>query len=189
MVRERLLHRARRDFERLFGNPQPFLAVAPGRVNLIGEHTDYNDGFVLPMAIDRHVVVAFAPRSDRVVRAYASAFGETREVSLDRLERGRGSWFSYVAGVAWAFQHAGQRLGGIDLAIVGDLPVGAGLSSSAALEIGVARALVEAASLEWDPIEAARLAQRAEQEFAGVACGIMDQLSVAASRDGCALLV
>jgi galactokinase len=200
MVRQRLLQRARQEFEQAFGcSARPAVAVAPGRVNLIGEHTDYNDGFVLPMAIDRHVAVAFAPRQDRVLRAHASEFGETRELSLDALERrttseparrsARGGWFGYVAGVAWAMLGAGQQLDGADLAIASDLPAGAGLSSSAALEIAVARALGAVSALEWEPRRVARLAQQAEHEFAGVACGIMDQLSVALAREGCALLI
>ena len=177
----------------------PSLAVAPGRVNLIGEHTDYNDGFVLPMAIDRHVAVAFAPRQDRVLRAHAAEYRQTRELSLDTLERrtatepdkrsARGGWFGYVAGVAWAMLGAGHALRGADLAIASEVPPGAGLSSSAALEIAVARALAAISDLDWDPRRAARLAQRAEHEFAGVACGIMDQLSVASAREGCALLI
>ncbi len=200
MVRERLLQRARQTYEHAFGSAtRPQIVAAPGRINLIGEHTDYNDGFVLPMAIDRHVAIAFAPRADRLLRAYSDEFKQTRELSLETLERrttnepgrrsGRGGWFGYVAGVAWAMLGNAQPLTGTDLAIVSDLAVGAGLSSSAALEIGVARALAAAAGLEWDPLLAARLAQRAEQEFAGVACGIMDQLSVAAAREGCALLI
>jgi galactokinase len=200
MVRQPLLLRARHTFAQAFGSgASPSIAVAPGRVNLIGEHTDYNDGFVLPMAIDRHVAIAFAPRRDRVLRACASEFGETRELSLDALERRtatqpdkrstRGGWFGYVAGVAWSMLGAGHTLVGADLAIASELPVGAGLSSSAALEIAVARALGAVADLTWDPRHAARLAQQAEHEFAGVACGIMDQLSVAMAREGCALLI
>jgi galactokinase len=200
MIRERLLQRARGDFERVFGaGGRPQVAVAPGRINLIGEHTDYNDGFVLPMAIDRHVAIAFAPRVDRVLRAYSVEFEQTRELSLDLLEQrtaadparrsGRGGWFGYVAGLAWAMLCAGQPLRGADLAIVSDLPTGVGLSSSAALEIAVSRALASVAELEWHPRVAARLAQQAEHEFAGVACGIMDQLSVAAAREGSALLI
>ncbi len=200
MVRQNLLHRARRAFEQAFGSGAPVaVAVAPGRINLIGEHTDYNDGFVLPMAIDRYVAVAFAPRQDRVLRACASELGETRELSLEALERrtmsdparrsARGGWFGYVAGVAWAMLGAGHPLHGADLAIASDLPVGAGLSSSAALEIAVARALGAVSGLEWDSRRAALLAQRAEHEFAGVACGIMDQLSVASAREGSALLI
>jgi galactokinase len=200
MVSQRLLLRARHEFAQAFARGErPHIAAAPGRVNLIGEHTDYNDGFVLPMAIDRHVAVAFLPREDRVLRAYASEFGETRELSLDGLERRtttepdrrstRGGWFGYVAGVAWAMLGAGHALGGADLAIAGEVPPGAGLSSSAALEIAVARALGAVAKIPWEPAATARLAQLAEQEFAGVSCGIMDQLSVASARKGCALLL
>jgi galactokinase len=201
MVRSRLVQGALEDFSRAFGSSSSavHVAAAPGRINLIGEHTDYNDGFVLPMAIDRHVVVAFAPREDRMLRAYAAEPLETRELSLDTLEGRtagqpgrwgrRGGWFGYIAGVAWAMISAGHHVGGADLAIASDLPIGAGLSSSAALEIAVARALAEASGVEWDPVAFARLAQRAEHEFAGVACGIMDQLSVAAAREDCALLI
>jgi galactokinase len=200
MVRSHLFQRVRYEFERAFGRDvRPAIAVAPGRVNLIGEHTDYNEGFVLPAAIDKHVAVAFAPRADRILRAYSAEFDHAREMSLDSLadrvatepdkRSGRGGWFDYVAGVAWAMLAAGRPLVGADLAIAGDLPVGAGLSSSAALEIAVARALASVAGLEWDPRVAAVQAQRAEHEFAGVACGIMDQLSVAAAREGCALLI
>ena len=200
MVRHSLLQRARQEFERAFG-PRADLsfAIAPGRVNLIGEHTDYNDGFVLPMAIDRHVAVAFAPRQDRVLRASTVEYGQARELSLETLERrtaagaekrsARGGWFGYVAGVAWAMLGAGHVLVGADLAIASEVPAGAGLSSSAALEIAVARALASVSRLDWDPRGAARLARRAEHEFAGVACGIMDQLAAASAREGCALLI
>jgi galactokinase len=200
MVRERLLQLARQEFAREFGaGAQPVLAVAPGRVNLIGEHTDYNDGFVLPMAIDRYIVVAFAPRADRVLRVHSCEFRQTRDLSIETLERrtaidpsrrsGRGGWFGYVAGVAWAMLGAGYHLCGADMAIVSDLPAGSGLSSSAALEIAIARALAGVSGLTLDAHDAARLAQRAEHEFAGVACGIMDQLLVATAREGHALLV
>jgi galactokinase len=199
MARDRLQQQAAQLFEHRFGRPPAAVALAPGRVNLIGEHTDYNDGFVLPMAIDRYVAAAVGPRADRVLRVFSSEYQQVRELSLEGLERrtavsperhsGRGGWFGYLAGVAWAMFGAGYRLRGADLAIVSDLPVGAGLSSSAALEIAVARALVEASEIAWDPRTFARLAQRAEHEFAGVACGIMDQLSVAASNEGCALLI
>ena len=200
LVSERLLERACDEYDVVFGaTERPRVAVAPGRVNLIGEHTDYSDGFVLPMAIDRHVAVAFAPRADRILRVHARAFEQTRQLSLDELEirartepqkrSGRGGWFGYIVGVAWAMLGAGEPLTGANLAIVSDLPTGAGLSSSAAVEIAVARALAAVADLEWDPRVIARLAQRAEQAFAGVACGIMDQLVVAAAHEGCALLI
>jgi galactokinase len=200
LVSERLLDRVCDEYGDVFGaTDQLRLAVAPGRVNLIGEHTDYNDGFVLPMAIDRHVAVAFAPRADRILRVHATAFEQTRQLSLDELEirartepekrSGRGGWFGYVVGVAWAMLGAGKSLRGANLAIVSDVPTGAGLSSSAAVEIGVARALAEVSDLDWDTQAIAQLAQRGEQAFAGVACGIMDQLVVAAAHEGCALLI
>jgi galactokinase len=182
-------------FAGLAGAPAQGVAFAPGRVNLIGEHTDYNDGFVLPMAIDRGVTAAFGTRADRRLRVHALAFGETREVGLDGLApgtaeaRARDGWMSYVAGVGWALESAGHRLPGLDLALAADLPMGAGLSSSAALEVAVARAWCAAAGIPWRPAEMARLCQKAENEFAGTACGIMDQFASAASEDGCALLL
>jgi galactokinase len=189
---------ARDEFEDVFGTPPSGVVLAPGRVNLIGEHTDYNDGFVLPMAIDRGMAIAFAPRDDDKLRVWSNEFGHSREVMLDGLRRRaagdsdrsrRGGWFGYVVGVAWAMYRGGLAVRGADLAIVSDLPTAAGLSSSAALEVGVARSLAAASALEWDPRAAALMAQRAEHEFAGVACGIMDQLSVAAAHEGCALLL
>ena len=183
---------ARSAFQRFSSRPAEAAAFAPGRVNLIGEHTDYNDGFVLPMAIEEGICAAFARRSDTVLRVYASDIGETREIDLTGLrgpgQRVRG-WFRYAAGVAWAMQSAGAALGGVDIAIASNLPSGAGLSSSAAFELAVSRVLSAARDMPWDARDAARLAQRAEHEFAGVACGIMDQMVVACARDGKALLL
>ena len=178
-------------FRDLFGTSSEIhLAEAPGRVNLIGEHTDYNDGWVLPMAIDRHVWAAFAPRQDRVLRAHSPIFVETRQVQLDDVESVRGSiWGADIAGVAWAIMEAGHAVGGIDLIVDGDLPPGSGLSSSAALELVTARALCHVSDIPWDPIEMARLGQRAENEFVGVNCGVMDQITSAAAQPGCALLL
>jgi galactokinase len=168
----------------------PAVALAPGRVNLIGEHTDYNDGFVLPMAIDRHVAVAFAPAEGDRIRAHAATFGETRTIELPGPEPvGGGHWSDYVAGVAAMYERDGHRISGIDLALVADLPVSAGLSSSAAVELATARALSALADLPWDPTAAAELCRRAENEFVGVPCGIMDQLVIAAAAEGSALLV
>jgi galactokinase len=199
MARDRLLQQAAQLFEHRFGRAPVSVVAAPGRVNLIGEHTDYNDGFVLPMAIDRYVAAAVGPRADRVLRVFSSEFQQMREISLEALERrttasperrsGRGGWFGYLAGVAWSMLTEGHRLRGADVSLVSDLPVGAGLSSSAALELAIARALAETSDIPWDPRTFALIAQRAEHEFAGVACGIMDQLTVAASREGCALLI
>jgi len=186
-----LAGRARGLFAEQFGTTEPpGVAFAPGRVNLIGEHTDYNEGFVLPMAIDRGVVIAFRPRADRRVRAHAALFAETRDIQLDGLApRGVAGWTAYVAGVAWALENAGHRLPGLDLVIDADLPRAAGLSSSAALEVAVARAWCAAAKISWDPVAMARLCHRVENEFVGVPCGVMDQFAAAVSQRGCATLL
>ena len=180
-----------RRFSDLFGRrPEPEIATAPGRVNLIGEHTDYNDGWVLPMAIDRSVRVAFAARPDRRIRAHAVAFGDTREVALDGLAPDDGTeWMSYVAGVAWAIAGSGLEVVGADLVIDGDVPIGSGLSSSAAIEMATARALCRVADVEWKPVEMARLGQKVESEYIGVKGGLMDQFTATMGRAGHALLL
>jgi galactokinase len=166
------------------------LALAPGRVNLIGEHTDYNDGWVLPMAIARHVGVAFRPRRDRRIRAHAIAFEETLEVGLEGLEPpGQKGWLSYVAGMAWAMIDTGLELRGMDCVIDGNVPLGSGLSSSAALEMATARALSAAAEIPWRPKQMARLGQKADNDYVGINSGPMDQLVSAAAEPGCALLI
>ena len=182
--------RVRRTFARLYGGPAPRVAFAPGRVNLIGEHTDYNDGFVFPMAITRGVAIAFRLRDDRQLRGYATSFQESREVALDGLAPGSLSgWLAYVAGVAWALEDSGARLTGMDFAVDSDLPVGAGLSSSAAIEVAMARACADTTGLSWDPMPMATLCRRAENAFVGVPCGLMDQFASAASREGCATIL
>jgi galactokinase len=166
------------------------VATAPGRVNLIGEHTDYNDGWVLPMAIDRRVRVTFARRDDAVLRAHSTAFDETREVQLDELTEVRGAgWFAYVAGMAWALLDTGRSLRGLDMLVESDLPLGSGLSSSAALEMATARALCAAADLPWQPRAMAIAARKADNEFLGIASGLMDQVISAAAVPGRALLL
>lgn len=172
-----------------FGHFPNWIVRAPGRVNLIGEHTDYNDGFVLPMAIDRAVWIALRPRDDRIVSVYSIDYDETGEFSFDRLERGQPGWIEYLKGTAWSLQEAGYRLTGWDGVLAGDVPLGAGLSSSAALEMATARALAATGKLPWEPAEMAKLGQRAENQWVGVNCGIMDQLISAAGRAGNALLI
>jgi galactokinase len=140
-------------------------------VNLIGEHTDYNDGFVLPMAIDRRVFVAMAPRPDDDIVVEADHDG------------GR-----YVRAVVELLRRT-HRVPGIDVLVRGDVPVGAGLASSAALELAAARAIAELAGIPWDALAMARLAQRAENDIVGVQCGIMDQVAAACGRRGCAMLI
>jgi galactokinase len=186
-----LLQRATARFTERFGDdPAPTVAAAPGRVNLIGEHTDYNDGFVLPMAIGRAAVVVFRRRDDRVLRLHSVAFDETKELDLDALTApAGGEWYSYVAGVAWAFTTAGLEAPGLEAVVDGDVPLGAGLSSSAALEMATARALAAAGSAEWEPVRMAKLGQKAENEYVGMNCGIMDQFASAACRAGHALLL
>ena len=180
--------RARQAFAERFGGTAAFVVRAPGRVNLLGEHTDYNDGFVLPMAIDLGAWIAVRPRADRRVVLRSLDFGDEQEFALDGLERGQG-WIEYVKGTAWAFEEAGARLRGWDGVLTGEIPIGAGLASSAALEVASACAFAAAAELPWQPVAAARLAQRAENAWVGVQCGIMDQLVVAAGREGHALLI
>ncbi len=182
---------ARERFDRLFPSGAALsVARAPGRVNLIGEHTDYNEGFVMPMALDLHVAVAFAPRTDRIIRAHSVAVNETREMDLRGLAPPGGTgWLDYVAAVAWALADAGEGVSGADMVVSGNVPIGAGLSSSAALEMAVARALCHSSGIEWDPPRMAKIGRRAENVFVGVNCGIMDQFAAAASRAGCALLL
>jgi len=185
-----LLQRVRRTFAGRYGPPAPQVAFAPGRVNLIGEHTDYNDGFVFPMAITRGVAVAFRRRNDRRLRGYATSFQESQDRTLDGLQpRSVTGWLAYVAGVAWALERSGAHLPGMDFAIDSDLPVGAGLSSSAALEVAAARAFADAGDLPWEAVPMAAHCRRAENEFVGVPCGLMDQFASAASREGCATVL
>ena len=185
-----LLRRAVSRFAERFPGEEPRVAVSPGRVNLIGEHTDYNDGFVLPMAIGRAAVVAFRPRADRVLRGHSVAYDETKELSLDALRApGGNDWLSYVAGVFWAFASEGLPLRGLDVVVDGDVPIGAGLSSSAALELATARALAAATGTAWDPVRMAKLGQKAENRYVGMNCGIMDQFASAVCREGHALLL
>jgi galactokinase len=168
----------------------PAIATAPGRVNLIGEHTDYNDGFVLPMAIDRRVGIAFAPRDDRLLRMRSAVFDETHEIPIDDLSPPGGSqWHSYVAGAAWALAAGGHRVVGADLVVDGDVPLGSGLSSSSALVMASILALCEASGLPWAPVEMALLGQKVEREWVGVAGGVMDQFTAVMAQRGQALLL
>ncbi|HEX9919074.1 MAG TPA: galactokinase family protein, partial [Pyrinomonadaceae bacterium] len=182
----------RRAFLDLYGpaDKGPRLFRAPGRVNLIGEHTDYNDGFVLPMAIDRETCVVARGRPDRRVRVFSLNVGEHAEFDLDRPgERERGIWLDYVEGVAHALERRGVRLGGADLVISSDVPVGAGLSSSAALEVSAGLALALVSGVEVDRVELALAGQEAEHTYVGAKVGIMDQFIAALGRAGHALLI
>lgn len=176
-------------FRDYFDTPPHFVIRAPGRVNLIGEHTDYNDGFVLPMALDRAVWLAVRPRDDDEVWLHSLEFGETAVFHLHHLYKEEDRWPEYVKGVAWAMQNAGFSLSGWEGVMGSSVPVGAGLSSSAAVELAAARAFTAVARIPWRPARAARLAQKAENEWVGVNCGIMDQMVVAAAQADHALLI
>src|SRR2546423_2825918 len=163
---------------------------APGRVNLIGEHTDYNGGFVLPAAIGFSCWVAIAARDDRKLAVHSENFGETKETSLDGLSpRDTKTWLDYPLGAAWALQQAGHRLRGANLYIFGDVPLGAGLSSAAAIEVATAYALLGISKLPIDRTKLALLCQRAENEFVGARTGIMDEFVSCHGRTGHALLL
>ena len=172
-----------------FGKRPLFLVRAPGRVNLIGEHTDYNDGFVLPMAIDREICIALSPRSDNWVELHSLDLENPADFSLSTFEKGDEGWVEYVKGMAWTLQEAGFELTGWQGVSAGNIPVGAGLSSSAALELAVARAFATVSDLEWNPAQMAQLGQKCENQWVGVNCGIMDQMISAAGKEGHALLI
>jgi galactokinase len=179
----------RRAFAERFGRPPEGVWAAPARVNLIGEHTDYNDGFVLPLAIDRRVTVAAARRGDDLLRLLSLEKGE-RQLRLAEVGPGavRG-WAAYAAGPLWALRRDGAQVGGLDLVLTSDVPIGSGLSSSAAVECAT---LLAARDLYGGPDEVARLAaiaQRGENDVVGVPCGIMDQMAALACRAAHVLLL
>jgi galactokinase len=159
-------------------------------VNLIGEHTDYNDGYVLPVAIDRSVLVAAAPRDDRQVVIHALDFGESTAFSLDEILHDQTqAWSNYQRGVAYFLEELGLELPGLNAVVVGDIPIGSGLSSSAAVEVSMAYTWQVLAGFELSRVELALLCQQAESEFVGMNCGIMDQFVSALGRRHHALLI
>ena len=176
-------------FAALFGRSATVTADAPGRVNLIGEHTDYNQGFVLPTPIPQRTVAELAPRADERVRAASATLsGGVEEYALGAETRGRG-WLDYVQGLTWALRADGAVILGFDLRVTSSVPIGAGLASSAALEVAVLRALRAAFRLPLDDVELALLGQRAENDFVGARVGVMDQMVASLGADGRALLI
>jgi galactokinase len=177
-------------YHRVFGSMPEVISTAPGRINLIGEHTDYNGGFVLPAAIDRHVVFMASKRVDSGVRVWSESFQQEKGFDLDEdLESKQGGWIDYVKGVFWILVQKGASLHGIDALVWGDVPLESGLSSSAAFEVSVLHALNEMFCLQLAPLEMAQLAQSSENDFVGVKCGLMDQfISVFGKKDRAILL-
>ncbi len=192
LMMDDVAERARDAFQTHFGRPPRWLASAPGRVNLIGEFTDFNDGFVLPMAIGRRTVIAAAPNnSSDTIGLRSEATGETVSVSLGETlhPEGKGRWTNYPKGVLAGFLESGLRPPGFDAVIHSDVPIGAGLSSSAALETAMASLLEAITGVVLDPVDRILLCQKAEHVFAGVPCGIMDQFISALGRSGQVMLL
>lgn len=164
---------------------------APGRINILGEHTDYNDGYVLPAATTQGTLVAAAPRPDGLFRVHSEAFGQTAEFHLQQLRAPTETrdWAAYVRGVVWVMARGGVALPGLDAVISGDLPIGAGLASSAALEVAYALALLDAASAHMSPAALGLACQEAENQYVGVRCGILDQFASIFAHHGAASLI
>lgn len=187
-----LIHRTQTLFSELFGYPASHTFQAPGRVNLIGEHTDYNDGFVLPCAINYHTVVACARRDDRLVRVVAMDYDNQQDsFSLDEpiLNLPQPMWANYVRGVVKHLQQRDSSFGGVDMVIGGNVPQGAGLSSSASLEVVVGTLFQQLWNLPLDAAAIAVNGQEAENQFVGCNCGIMDQLISALGKKDHAMLL
>jgi galactokinase len=162
-------------FRERFGGDPKVVVKAPGRVNLIGEHTDYNDGFVFPAAIDRYVVIAARARSDNRAIVHSVSYGEDAEFAVNRGLEASGHWSDYVKGMVSEFRDINLRLGGFEATIAGNVPLAAGLSSSAAVEMAVGRGLLELFDISMPGPKLAIVGQQAENRFVGVNCGIMDQ--------------
>ncbi len=173
-------------FEELYGS-SPLLVRSPGRINLIGEHTDYNEGFVLPAAIDKEMVIAVAKSDAATCRLYSYDLKESFEFGINKLLPSEPGWANYIMGVVDQLQKAGYTVGNFDCVFGGDIPIGSGLSSSAALECAAGFALAELFNLQVERTQMARYAQLAEHTFAGVMCGIMDQFASLMGKEDHAL--
>jgi len=170
-------------FVESYGYAPQIVAKSPGRINLIGEHTDYNLGFVLPAAIDKAAYVAIARRDDQLIRLFAKDLGEHYEVDINLFPENLGHWSAYVLGVVDQLKKLGKTMSGFDLVLTCDVPTGAGMSSSAAVECATAFSLNALFDLELERLDLVRLAQKAENEFVGVKCGIMDMFASVMGKD------
>ncbi|MHB1155503.1 MAG: galactokinase [Phycisphaerales bacterium] len=189
-VTQRMLDHAAEVFQNHFQSDPTAMAIAPGRVNLIGEHTDYNDGFVMPLAIERRTVIVARPNHSPRCRIVAADLDEEMHTfRLDDIAPGKTRWANYVKGVFAQFHRNGHALPGIDAVITSNVPLGGGLSSSAALEVAVASLLEQLLEIKLDPTRKALWCQQAEHEFAGMPCGIMDQFISAMGVRDHALLI
>ncbi len=176
-------------FQNSFGG-QPSIYRAPGRVNLIGEHTDYNEGLVMPAAIDFSTWVAISPREDRKIVIRSENFAETIELDLDHPpSRGRGHWSDYPFGAVVKLKQAGQCLRGANILVRGEVPIGSGLGSSAAIEVAIGYALLDVSDVNIDRLALAKSCQQAENEFVGMRCGLMDQFISCFGQTGHALML
>ncbi len=177
-------------FEQRFGSTPTILSRAPGRVNLIGEHTDYNDGFVLPMAIDRNIWVAACSRPDNTINAHSLDYNASATFTRDQLtDKSLAHWTHHLRGVWHLLSERGTPPPGVDLVIAGDVPIGAGLSSSAAIEIALIELALALRNQTWTQAEKALFGVEVEHKFTGMPCGVMDQMASAACREGHALLI
>jgi galactokinase len=177
-------------FQGKFGSTPTYLTRAPGRVNLIGEHTDYNDGFVLPMAIDRHIWVAAALRNDRTLAVHSVDFGADVSFSLEHLQdQSLPHWTHHLRGVWYLLKERGISLPGANILIAGDVPIGAGLSSSAAIEVALIELALAINHTAWPQHEKALFGVEVEHKFSGMPSGVMDQMASAVSQAGHALLI
>lgn len=178
-------------FVKTFGTKPDMLFSAPARVNLIGEHTDYNDGFVLPVAINFHTVIAVKVRKDQQFRAISDAYGDIRQWQFGEEgdSQADDEWVNYLKGFSGAIAKTGLSVKGLDLAVVGNVPAKAGLAASASLEIAFGTAVNDTSQLHLSPLAVAQLAQRSENNYLGYGCGIMDQLTSAIAEEESALLI
>jgi len=183
------LSRLKSNFKGHFNKFPAMWASAPGRINLIGEHTDYSEGFVLPAAIDRFISIAFSPRNDNLLVLYSIDFQDHLEINLSEDFSKTRSWKDYVLGTVWALREYGYKLTGFNGAFSGNIPIGAGLSSSAALQIAVIKAIALASKVDLSLSEIAKICQKGEVDWVGVDVGIMDQLISAAGKASQAFLI